>query len=213
MVFVICYVKLLILYIMLSITNTEFKNYGCPNCGCDTLKNRGCTSYNGCGSGTCMHCGLTFEIRADRIKEGDDRGIKYGVRPENPSDPSKWKKLVHEEAIIIKHPRTNIPAWKWEPEDVRPENGDGEFWKTRGVGYDDVSGFVETKKAGERLLEMVREVLGKDTCRTWLDYRESEPNWIQFKFHSSEFDVERLSQESKELGGVITKDLLLKCKK
>ena len=38
MVFVICYVKLLILYIMLSITNTEFKNYGCPNCGCDTLK-------------------------------------------------------------------------------------------------------------------------------------------------------------------------------
>lgn len=39
---------------------------------------------------------------------------------------------------------------------------------TGGVGYD-LSGFVKTKAAGERILAMVHEVLGTDKCETYLD--------------------------------------------
>lgn len=35
-------------------------------------------------------------------------------------------------------------------------------------GYD-LSGFVKTKAAGERILAMVHEVLGTDKCETYLD--------------------------------------------
>ena len=81
--------------------------------------------------------------------------VKYGCHPENPSDPkSKW---VMESAIRIEHPRKGIPAWNWEPVDERPE--EGEYWNSRGPGYPDVSGFVKTKAAGERILAMVHEVL------------------------------------------------------
>lgn len=52
-------------------------------------------------------------------------------------------------------------AWHWEPKDQRKEN-------TGGVGYD-LSGFVKTKAAGERILAMVHEVLGTDKCETYLD--------------------------------------------
>lgn len=64
------------------------------------------------------------------------------------------------------HPRSGVSAWHWEPKDIRPE--EGEYWSSRGVGYD-LSGFVKTKAAGERILAMVHEVLGTDKCETYLD--------------------------------------------
>lgn len=76
----------------------------------------------------------------------------------------------------------------------------------RGVGYD-LSGFVKTKAAGERIL--VHEVLGTDKCETYLDY--SEPTWIQFKFQSSEFDSEKLDKLSREADRVVTKEILKQC--
>lgn len=69
-----------------------------------------------------------------------------------------------ESAIRIEHPRKGIPAWNWEPVDERPEKG--EYWNSRGPGYPDVSGFMKTKAAGERILAMVHEVLGTDKCKT-----------------------------------------------
>lgn len=102
--------------------------------------------------------------------------------------------------------RSDVPAWHWEPKDVRPE--EGEYWSSRGVGYD-LSGFVKTKAAGERILAMVHEVLGTDKCETYLDYRPSEPTWIQFQ--SSEFDLEKLDKLSREADRVITKEILKQC--
>lgn len=99
---------------MLSILYSDFKQFGCPNCGCDSAK---------------------------------------GSRPE-----------------------------------------EGEYWNSKGVGYD-LSGFVKTKKAGERILAMVHEVLGTTECKTFLDYRPSEPTWIQFKFQKEEFDLDMLYPE------------------
>lgn len=99
--------------------------------------------------------------------------------------------------------------------DSRPE--EGEYWNSRGIGCTDkgpdCSGFVVSKLAGERLLRMVKLVLETDEPESWLDYREYEPNWIQFKFQGSEFDLEKLNELSKEAGNIITLDILKKCKK
>lgn len=75
-----------------------------------------------------------------------------------------------------------------------------------------VRGFVVSKLAGERLLRMVKYVLDTDNPESWLDFRECEPNWIQFKFSAKEFDVEKLSQLSIDSNGIITEEILRKCK-
>ena len=95
--------------------------------------------------------------------------------------------------------------------DSRPE--EGEYWESRGVSNYDVSGFVVSKLAGERLLRMVKYVLETDEPESRLDYREYEPNHIQFKFKPSEFDLVLLDKLTKEADGVVTLDMLKKCKK
>ena len=106
------------------------------------------------------------------------------------------------------HPRLGFAKWKYERPDLKP--AEGEYWSPRGIGYD-LSGFVKSKQAGERLLLNVKEVLGKENPETWLDYREREPNWIQFKFQSSEFDLNKLYNATKETG-IITKEIIQNCK-
>lgn len=59
---------------MLSIL---YKEWGCPNCGCDSATS-GCFSGGGVTTG---HCKLTFEIRSDN----GIGTVRY--HPENPSDP------------------------------------------------------------------------------------------------------------------------------
>lgn len=113
------------------------------------------------------------------------------------------------EAELQKHPRKGIPWHPYVFPDPRPEYG--EYWSPRGIGYD-LSGFVQSKKAGERLLEMVKEVLGKGKPDSWLDWRESEPKWIQFKFQKNEFDLEKLDRLVVENDRIITKEILLACK-
>ena len=132
---------------------------------------------------------------------------EYAGYPEDPENPRS--KYVMEQAIRIPHPRAGIPSWHWMPKDERPE--EGEYWSSRGVGYD-LYGFVRTKKAGERILAMVHEVLGTTECKTFLDYRQSEPTWIQFKFQKEEFDLDMLDALSRENGGVITKEIIKQCK-
>lgn len=92
--------------------------------------------------------------------------------------------------------------------DERPERG--EYWVSRGVGYD-LSGFVKSKQAGERLLCMVKFVLENDEPKSWLDYREREPNWIQFKFQKEEFDLDELDRLARANGDIITPEILKQC--
>ena len=101
---------------------------------------------------------------------------------------------------------------RFDPKDKRPKGG-GEYWKSRGASSYDVSGFVESKPAGERLLRMVKYVLETDEPKTWLDYREFEPNWIQFKFSAEEFDVEKLDQMARDNGNVLTETIVRLCVK
>lgn len=100
---------------------------------------------------------------------------------------------------------------RFDPKDERPPVG--EYWKSRGASTFDVAGFITSKAAGLRLLRMVRYILDTDEPKTWLDYREYEPNWIQFKFSAEEFDVEKLDAASDANGGVITEQILRDCVK
>ena len=100
---------------------------------------------------------------------------------------------------------------KFDPKDERPAVG--EYWKSRGPSSFDVSGFISSRAAGLRLLRMVRYILDTDEPKTWLDYREYEPNWIQFKFSAEEFDVQKLDEVSCANGGVITEQILRDCVK
>lgn len=101
---------------------------------------------------------------------------------------------------------------RFDPKDKRPEGG-GEYWKSRGASQYDVSGFVVSKPSGERLLRMVKYILETDEPKTFLDYREFEPNWIQFKFSAEEFDVEKLDQMAKANDNIITEQIVRQCVK
>lgn len=92
--------------------------------------------------------------------------------------------------------------------DSKPEVG--EYWSSRGPGYD-LAGFVKSKKAGERIQRMVSYILDKDKTESHLDFREYEPNWIQYKFSPKEFDMEKLDKMSRNNGGVITEQMLREC--
>ena len=92
--------------------------------------------------------------------------------------------------------------------DSKPEIG--EYWRSRGIGYD-LSGFVVSKLAGERLTRLVKYVLNTDEPLSHLDYREYEPNWIQFKFQKEEFNLELLDKLARENENIVNEAILRQC--
>ena len=92
--------------------------------------------------------------------------------------------------------------------DSKPEVG--EYWRSRGVGYD-LSGFVVSKLAGERLTRLVKYVLNIDEPLSHLDYREFEPNWIQFKFQKEEFNLELLDKLARANDNIVNEAILRQC--
>ena len=92
--------------------------------------------------------------------------------------------------------------------DSKPEVG--EYWRSRGVGYD-LSGFVVSKLAGERLTRLVKYVLNTDEPLSYLDYREFEPNWIQFKFQKEEFNLELLDKLARANDNIVNEAILRQC--
>ena len=92
--------------------------------------------------------------------------------------------------------------------DSKPEVG--EYWNSRGIGYD-LSGFVVSKLAGERLTRLVKYVLNTDEPLSHLDYREYEPNWIQFKFQKEEFNLELLDTLARENNNIVNEAILRQC--
>ena len=92
--------------------------------------------------------------------------------------------------------------------DSKPEVG--EYWNSRGIGYD-LSGFVVSKLAGERLTRLVKYVLNTDEPLSHLDYREYEPNWIQFKFQKEEFNLELLDKLARENNNIVNETILKQC--
>lgn len=184
---------------MISVNVKEENLYGCPNCGCDTWTRDNCYRSDQ-PAGTCKSCGIHYQIVADGITKSE---IGFGTGRKDKDGQS-----IVEYPKVIPHPRKGIPCWHYEYPDLKPKCG--EYWKPRPIGYD-LSGFVKSKQAGERLLVMVKEVLNNDNPSSWLDYRESEPEWIQFKFQKEEFDLDKLSSLCSK-DNIITMEILKECK-
>lgn len=180
---------------MLAVSYEDVMLWGCPNCGCDMILSDGLYGF-GTSFVKCENCKLDFIILGKDIKESS-----FGI----PIDNGKHIEYPR----LIEHPRKGVNKWKYELPDIRPE-GDGEYFSSRGIGYD-LAGFVKSKKAGERLIEMVKKVLGLEKPKTWLDYREYEPKWIQVKFQKEEFDLEEL--DKLVCDGIITEEKLMKCRR
>lgn len=180
---------------MIAISFNEFEKYGCPKCNCESAYSGGISAY-GTSSANCRSCGEHFVLLAEGLEKST---IGYG---ENSIYPE-----------LQPHPKpSSNRKWKWIKPDKRPIDG-GEFFNSRGVGYPDLAGFIESKQAGERLLEMVKLVLNKKEIKTFLDYRESQPHRIQFKLHQDEFDLEKIEKLIIDNNGVLLINFLFECKK
>ncbi len=105
-----------------------------------------------------------------------------------------------------------------DKQDERPK--EGEFFMSRGIGldvtpgcfvcggkrklYNNVSGFMRSKDAGERVVAMFEN-------GAWLDYRENEPNWIQVKVGACDKhldNLKRLHDLTKQEKGIITAQII-----
>jgi len=172
---------------MIAISYKDYLKYGCPKCGCDVSNTMNFRTGDTLPV-ICEECKTEFIILADGLKQSR---LTFG----------------DEAPKLQEHPRKGIPWHPYEWPDPRPENG--EYARPRVIGYD-LACFLKSKKAGERLLDMVKEVTGKDNPSSWLDYRENEPKWIQFKFQKEEFDLPQLSILIRNNDNIVTKDILSK---
>lgn len=185
---------------MLAIRAKQCAKYGCPNCGCDY--NFADSMYRSDQPGiTCGHCGLHYQI----LGEKSTPSVKFNTGRVD----ANGKEIMEYATLLEKHPRFGTPKWHWEAPDEKPD--EGEYFTPRHIGYD-LAGFIKSKKSGERLLGMVKETLHKDEVESWLDFRDSEPNYIQFKFQKSEFNLEELSRLVRANNKIITRAILEKCK-
>lgn len=185
---------------MIAIKFDDYLKYGCPYCGCGSAS-AGNILCRGTSTGICRECRKEFITLSDGLTKSNigfatDKVDKNGC-------------TVYEYPKLQRHPRKGIPSHPWVQKDIKPEYG--EYWTSRGIGYD-LSGFVKSKVAGERLLQMVKDVLSTDNPKSWLDWREYEPEWIQFKFQKEEFDLYKLDKMCRSNNNIITKEILIECK-
>lgn len=171
---------------MIAVSWSDYEKYGCVNCGCDYCYTLGMQG-GGCSPVKCGECEASFIILADGLNQS-----RFGF-----GTPTIYPSLQE-------HPRYGILKHKYTRPDIRPETG-GEYWNPRGVGYD-LSGFVNCKDAGERIVQLVEKVISKKP-KSWLDYREREPNWIQVKIQNEDgFDLQKLNNLCSD--GTITEERL-----
>lgn len=167
---------------IIAVSVTEFREFGCPYCGF----NSGSVPVSGQGAaaficGDDENCGKNCVVLADDLTISP-MGVG-GVYPE-----------------VQPHPRRGTPSHGRE--DKRPEGG-GEFFSPRGIGLDttpgcfvcggpqamlnNIAAFVRTKTAGERVVAMFEK-------GAWLDYRPSEPDWVQVKIGACDPHLPKLER-------------------
>ena len=176
----------------------DVNEYGCPYCGYRSYSMTMSAHYTAilvCGE--CKRQFLAFD------GEGTVSGIGLGVSDE--TGETFYPK-------VQEHPRKGTPSHG--AKDEQPESG-GEFFNSRGIGVDfdlpcfvcggekktraNISGSACCKAAGERIVKMFRG-LAK------LDYRPSEPDYVQVKVGACKHHEEELNRLDKTLGteGIVT---------
>jgi hypothetical protein len=183
-----------------AVAYLDVRRFGCPYCG----QRSGYTKISGNGTAVvqCAECGLGFAVLAPNVGRST---IGFGdFYPE-----------------LIPHPRYGIPSHGTQ--DKRPQGG-GECFRSRDIGLDwipcfmcpgsksylrpNIAAFVQSKKAGERVVAMFKRVARGDVC---LDFRPSEPNRVQVKLgccSAHKPSLEALDRLTDEAGGVITEAVI-----
>lgn len=181
----------------IAIATRELNQWGCPHCG--YRSGSAPIQGDGCAVWSCGECQKSCVILADGMEEAT-MGFANGVHPK-----------------LQPHPRAGTPS-HGRP-DTRPEGG-GEWFNSRGLGTDvtpgcficegpggyhtNISGFVQCKEAGERVVAMFG---GKGA---WLDYRERYPDRVQVKVGACKGhkeNLERLHASVRE-DGILTEERL-----
>lgn len=149
-----------------TVSISDVSRWGCPYCGYRSIS----TPMSGAGVALarCGDCAKGFVILADNLQE----------------IPEQWSSNNFPK--LSAHPREGI-ASHGRP-DERPD--EGEHFFSRGIGSDstpgcfvcggpeglhsNISGFVQCREAGERVVKLVGQGV-------WMDYREHSPDRIQVK--------------------------------
>ena len=119
------------------------------------------------------------------------------------------KKIINKKTEDKNIRRENINAIHEGMRSVAEEEGGTAYsvFKDFAIELGGKTGSAEYNKVNfilKGILEMVKDILSVDKPESWLDYRESEPMWIQFKFQKSEFDLEKLQSMAIENNNVLT---------
>lgn len=182
-----------------TISVEEAEKHGCPYC--NFRSHRFHVSMSGASMVSCAECERPFTV------------LFNGLRFSPFTDKQE----------VAPHPlKENLArGTKDEP----PE--EGEWFSSRGVGLDsigscvfcnqtvtgyqaNISGFIKTKEAGERLLNWFENVDGLRAKGVFLDYRKDYPDRIQFKIGSCKDHDESLQILDKWLSfsDIITKHFI-----
>lgn len=184
---------------IIAVSNSSYKKSGCVHCGCDFCPLSSGISTNDSNPVKCAECGAEFIILANGLKKSS-LGFKSNEDDKDFSFPT-----------LVKHPRIGFLKHKFVRPDVRPENGIGEFCTPRSVGYD-LACFVKSKEAGARVVQMFEKVEFNhpdEACfKCHLDYRPSEPLWIQVKINYDLVGEDKAEVLTKVIGldNIITED-------
>jgi len=170
---------------IIAVSAEEAHEFGCPHCG---YRSSYCSMSGGGGAVLrCGECDKTYVALGENVMVSF---IGFGSGDEESNYPK-----------LQAHPRRGTPS-HGKP-DERPEGG-GEFFSSRGVGMDytpgcfvcggqdgmnsNISAFVQCREAGERVVALFN---GKGAR---LDYRKSEPDYIQVKVGACKEHVTNLQR-------------------
>lgn len=182
---------------MITVQAKEVILWGCPYCGFRSM-------------------GISTSMGNSHIANCGECSDMFGV-VNGPSSNTDFK-VNGEPLVVVDHPRKGIP--NHGTPDERP--ADGEYFRVRGLGLDNIggcfvcgelldhccsniSGFVKCKASGERIAKLFPSKIGHR-----LDYREYEPDRVQFKIGACDVHKPNLELLQILVGdtGVITEGLI-----
>lgn len=184
----------------LAVSSEDYNHFGCPHCGFFN----GPVGPHDESTFSCGECKAPLHVLPNGKLKAT---IGHGIGEDKFFYP-----------ILIKHPKEGTP-YHTAP-DRRPDDGNGEFFNSRPVGYDmvtcfcckdknkvnqsmnNIAGFVVCKEAGERVIALFDTYTGGAR----LDYRPHQPNYVQVKIGACKkhfANLEKLAELVSD--GVITR--------
>ncbi len=183
----------------IAVSEKDYRDFGYPYCG--YRSGRSPISGRGTAVVICGECDCSFAVLGDGVARSTI-GLD-GVYPE-----------------LQPHPRNGTLAHGRL--DKRPEGG-GEFFRSRGIGYDSCTCFVcGTNVRDEQEHSMLNNIAAFVQCReagvrvvamfpqgARLDYRDFEPDYVQVKVGACDEHLPNLERLDKLVGdGVIKPEMV-----